>query len=357
MKIKNLKNILQHLHKIEPFQDLELSNVTEIHSRGLAHDHVKLGDTGWILRIPRGNQLGMTDEAYLKLQNTIFQRAAASKRTPDILGTIVPNDDLPHGALIVQYIKGRNIQSEQDLNAVAECLGQIHKLPVPVFTNPLEKSNSPLSGQLFLLDEVFKGAFDHDSLSHETKKLLKEEYQHLKTKLRQLNGQNLPFSLIGGDSHLGNYLIGENGKAYMVDLEFASYDLSLIDLADACLSITSELDPDIGVVPSPEKITAFYQTWKNTVGSEMANALKPAIKTTEQLVQLRTLAWLCYWQAEGQHKEKSKVSPGSFKNWNRMAKHYLDPKNLAPLLGAQQKRSTSLNNNNKKTSAKSAFKR
>ena len=332
-----MKNkLIKYLAEIDAFADLKENDLTEIDSRGLAHDHIKLGDTGWIVRIPRGNQLDMDDADYLNLQKGIYEAMSASGATPDILGVIQPNADLPHGALIVEYIEGRNIQSEADLEAVAECLGKIHKMPIPEKVEPLDKADHPLAGQEFLLTDVFADAFKSDALSSETRQLLQAERADLLQDIAELKqDKNIPLSLIGGDSHLGNYLIDKQGKAWLVDLEFAAYDLALIDLADASLSITSKLDPYIGVTPSDETVKKFYKTWKKTVGQDFTDKTEKLISLTERVVQLRTLAWLSYWVSEGRDKENNKVSQKSLENWDKMAAHYLEADNLRAVFNTQ----------------------
>ncbi len=322
-------SLLKSLSHMGAFSNLTEKDLSDIDSRGLAHDHVKLGKTGWIARIPRGNQLGMEPADYLNLQKDIYAAMGKSGVTPDILDAIAPNDDFPNGILIVEYIDGRDIQSEADLKAVAKCLGEIHKMPVPDQAGMIEKAAHPLAGQEFLLTEVFDTALASDKIAPETRDFLQAERKELFNQIETLKEQDdIPMSIIGGDSHLGNYLIDKKGKAWLVDLEFAAYDLGLVDLADASLAITSHLDPHIGVIPSEQTVDSFYETWKDTVGLKMAQKSEALIPLTERIVQLRTLAWLSHWVTEGRDQEKDKVSQKSLENWDKMAAHYLAPKNL-----------------------------
>lgn len=330
-------NITLSLQKFEAFSGLKPEDLSLMKGRGLAHDHINLGDTGWLLRVPRGNQLGMGDADYLALQENIYASMAASQSTPQVMGVIEPGENLPHGALIVERIVGRDIRYESDLSAVAECLARIHRMPVPQDTGLIEKASAPLGSQKFLLEVVFNESFKNAALPQDTRLMLQEERASVLDSIQRLDESgDTPLSLIGGDSHLGNYLIDERGKAWLVDLEFATYDLALIDCADAILPITSKLDPHIGVIPSQSTAKSFYQMWEKVLDENFAQRVKGLIPLTEQIVFLRTLAWLSYWRAEGKLKEDEKVSPTSRDNWDNMAAYYLDPKVLRRSLVTQQ---------------------
>ena len=98
------KALIKSLQEISDFAELKDCDLEDISSRGLVHDHIKLGNTGWVARIPRGNQLGLSSEDYLNLQKEIYSVMAQSGATPEIFGIIKPNSGLPHGALILSLI-------------------------------------------------------------------------------------------------------------------------------------------------------------------------------------------------------------------------------------------------------------
>lgn len=326
--------LLRQIIKITDFACMQLSDLHPIASRGLAHDHIRLGETPWIARIPRGNQLGMDADEYLDLQYSIYERMEPSGVTPKPKGLIRPSKDLPNGALIIEYINGRAVKDVNDLPAIAKSLAELHKMPIPGEVKPLSKAEHPLAGQTFLLHEVFNDAFNSNAVSEGVRALMKKERADIAKELETLMAQNdAPFSLVGGDSHLGNYLIDDIGKAWLVDLEFAAYDLALVDLADAFLNITSQLDPTIQIMLSDKDRGALYNVWAECVGSDFAKSVSDFMPLTERMVNLRTVAWLGYWVSEGREKEKNKVSSDTLENWDKMATHYLEYENLKRFLG------------------------
>ena len=328
-----MSDIAKHLNQFEMFNGIANNDLEPIDSRGLAHDHLKIGQSGWILRVPRGNQLDMNDKDYLELQKSIYSEMAASGAAPKIHAVINPNHDLPHGALIIEYIKGRPVQTQNNLQAIAKCLAKIHSLPVPQGTNLIQRASSPLQSQLFLINEFLSDVFNNAALSTQTAQLLDNERKEVISEIQALKPrEDLPYSIIGGDSHLGNYLIDKNGDAFLVDLEFASYDLALIDLADASLEITSRLDPNNDVRPDEHMKSEFYKTWSNALSAPLSDKLSNLIPLTERTVQLRTLAWLVYWVSEGRAKEINKTPKKSVRNWDELTSTYLNPVKLASML-------------------------
>ncbi len=323
--------MLNSLSKFKEFDHVRKSDLQPMNSRGLAHDHVRINGTEWLLRILRGNQLGADDQSYLPLQKNIYDEMSPSGVTPRALGIITANEEFPHGAVIVKYIEGRHINNAKDLKAVAKSLGQLHKMTSDKGTGNLDVSPSPLATQDFLLREVFKDSFNAAASGSKMQQLLCAERARILGAIDELKSADLPLSLIGGDSHLGNYLIDKNGKAWLVDIEFATYDLALIDLADASLPMNAGIDYSIGVTPSVHDRTVFYHGWASVVGKTISEALRPHRDLAEKTVQLRTLAWLVDWKERARFEDNGAMNDATRKNYDDMADYYLRPRQLNKL--------------------------
>ena len=113
------------------FRDLAPEDLRPLADTGLAHDHVRLGRTGWLARVPKQSQMRLNAADNLAYQAACFAAMAPSGHTPRIHGTLPPDPDLPMGALIVEAIDGRPPRLPDDLDAVMRALAAIHRLPVP----------------------------------------------------------------------------------------------------------------------------------------------------------------------------------------------------------------------------------
>lgn len=302
-------------------------------SLGLSHDHIRIGNSGWLLRIPRGNQLGMDAADYLQLQATCFDIAAQSGHAPSIKGIIQPNDALTHGALIVEEIKGRKAIYPKDAAAIAKAFAELHKIRPT--ESKLQTADKPFASQHFLLTQVFGNALNHAKISDTSRILLKNEHAEVTAKLDQLAINQYPLTLIGGDSHPANFIITSAQKAYLVDVEFATFDTPYIDLADASLAITQRLEPDT-VIWTDKARQDFFDTWQNHTDPDLVQGLQSGRHIAEQAVRLRTLLWLADWTTGTQANMENHVNFRTKENWDRMVSTYLEPEMLKRILKGDQ---------------------
>ena len=79
-------------------------DLSVLSTKGISHDHWRVGDTKLVLRIPRMNQWGLPPETALAYQAAAFERASACGRTPLCRGVLDPGPELPSGALLIHSI-------------------------------------------------------------------------------------------------------------------------------------------------------------------------------------------------------------------------------------------------------------
>ncbi len=326
------KYIIDQLKDDAEFKALKTDDLMLLQGGGLSHDHIFLGDTDWLLRVPRANQLGMSSEEYLLLQKECYERVSVSGHAPSIKQLIPPSGSLKNGALVIQKIEGHRPRLPEDWGAMAKALASIHKEALPAITDPLEKAAAPFGSQKFLIFDVFKSSLDKVSLHEDSMNLINEELQALAAFFNNVaKNTNIPLALIGGDSHPGNFMIDKHGKAWLLDIEFATYDTPLIDLADAALPITACLDPDITPCRDKKGRTAFYDAWSKAVGGNSKEMLSKYMPWAERIVQMRTLLWLVDWTVQGRIKNAALATDQAISNWDSMADHYLKPEVLKRL--------------------------
>jgi len=277
--------------------NLSFDSFKPISSSGLTHEHIVIDGSDYILRVPRKNQLNMEPLEYLKQQKFVYDIASTSGVTPTCKGIIEPSEDLPNGALIISRIDGRRITSSADLPAVAECLAKMSRVK-PIKSDLIVSAEKPFAtiddlNNFFL--NTYLDRIDADVAEHVSQLSDKIKFN---LDFVRASAKKLPIGMIGGDSHLGNYMIDKQGKAWFVDLEFTAFDVPTLDTADAILDITKQLVPensDIEVTNSDRD--NFYRVYFDNV--ENADELKPLVRLSEDLVTLRTISWACYWRAEG----------------------------------------------------------
>ena len=269
-------------------------------TKGISHDHWRIGDSGLVLRIPRMSQWGMAPDQQLIYEATAFQRAAASGHCPTLKEIVPVGEALARGGLIVDLIDGRPPHLPDDLDAIADALVAIHQLPVPHPDNqpPLQSHNEPVAATLRVIEE--QAAYLPDAiLSADARAMIDDELAWARDIAAQ-GEPNIVLCLVGTDTHPGNFLIDRDGKAWFVDLEKALYGVAPIDLAHATLAVATGWDPDCAARLTTQQTGAFYRHYLGGIGPARADQLKPWLLPLRRLTWLRTMTWFARWQAAWQ---------------------------------------------------------
>jgi aminoglycoside phosphotransferase (APT) family kinase protein len=265
--------------------------------KGIAHDHLRLLGTGLLVRVPRQSQFALSAEDNLCYQAACFERASPSGHTPRLDCVIPPRPGLPMGALVVEEILGRPMRLPEDLPRSAQALAAIHSLPVPPTPQrpPLADHSDAVAGTLGFIERqwAFRDALP---LPPDTRRPLQEEVAWARAfaaapKLPQ------PVTLVATDSHPGNFLIDQAGRAVFIDLEKMLYGAPAIDLAHHTLYTSTTWDVDSAGVLSADDILRFHQCYLGALPPGLAEAVPPWIAPMRRLTWLRTVTWALKWRA------------------------------------------------------------
>ena len=269
-------------------------------TKGISHDHWRIGDSGLVLRVPQMSQWGLAPAPQLAYEAAAFERASASGHCPRLHDTVPVCETLPRGALIVDQIDGRPPRLPDDMAAIADAFVAIHQLPVPppAALAPLQTHSEPIAATLRVIEG--QAAYLPDArLSDDARAAIAEELAWS----RDLAAQGEPdfaLCLVGTDTHPGNFLIDQDGKAWFVDLEKALYGVPAIDLAHATLAVATGWDPDSAADLTTGEVGAFYRRYLDHVGPSRAAELSPWLLPLRRLTWLRTMTWFARWQAAWQ---------------------------------------------------------
>lgn len=266
---------------------------------GLAHDHVRLGGTGWIARLPKQSQMQLGAAQNLAYQAACFERASASGHAPRLKAVLPPCDALPRGGLVVEDIVGRVARLPDDLPAIMAALAAIHALPVPDARAPLLDPADPLAG---LLDEIEAQATYLHAAAPETRTIIA---RHLSA-LRDLAAASPrpPKRLISFDAHPGNFIVTPEGRAVLVDLEKARYSAPPLDLAHATLYTSTTWDIASHAVLSPNAVADACRHWLDCLPVPERAALAPWILPMRRAMWLWSMTWCAKWRVLSQSGAK-----------------------------------------------------
>jgi len=289
---------------------VDAASLTPLTDTGLAHDHIVIGETGTLARIPKQSQLDLGADENLAYQAACFARAGASGHVPRLHDVMEPDEALPMGALIVDRIEGRPLRLPDDLTAMAACLAAIHALPLEEDRAPLKNPPDALADTFteILLQSAF---IARAGLHPESEAQIRAELQAAGRTLAQ-SGRPMT-TLIAFDAHPGNYLMDENGRAILVDLEKARYGAPGFDLAHASLYTSTTWDVESRAVLSHGQVRDFHEAWLAAVLAELAEATAPWLMPLRQMMWLWSVTWCAKWKV--QSLEDAGAS-SSTENWS-----------------------------------------
>lgn len=282
---------------------------------GLAHDHVRIADTGTLARVPKQSQLGLAAAENLDYQAGCFARTAESGHTPRLHEKLTPDMGLPMGALIVDLIDGRPLSLPGDLMAMAACLAAIHALPLPASDQraPLKDPVDPMADTFMeiMTQAAYIAAADlHPDAELQIREELRAAGGTLARKARP------PRTLIAFDAHPGNYLMTAKGDAILVDLEKARYGAAGFDLAHATLYTSTTWDVDSHAVLDRDQVDAFHQTWLEAAPGDLAAATEPWLLPLRRMMWLWSVTWCAKWRVESRQAAARAANKTSTENWS-----------------------------------------
>lgn len=253
--------------------------LTPMADTGLAHDHVWIHRDGddWVARLPKQSQMNLPPEENLAYQSACYQRSSPGGHTPRLYEALPPSDQLPRGGLLVEAIRGRLAQLPEDLPAIAEALASLHRQPLPSETAPLLSPADPWQAMVSEVHQQAQWLADAQ-LSSKVTQRIKQELDLLPPRLSDVTP-----TLISFDTHPGNFLIRDDGRAVLVDLEKCRYGLPGIDLAHTSLYTSTTWDISSQAVLKLEDVIAFYRHWR---------AAMSETPDTDTLVACRRATWL-----------------------------------------------------------------
>jgi len=290
------------LVQLPGFADIGPEDLEPMIVGGIAHDHFRIIGRGAVLRVPRLSQFGLAPADNLAYQAAGFERAQPSGRTPRLIAVVPAAPDLPYGALVVEEIAGRPVRLPDDLGPIAEALARIHELPLPPpdARPPLRDHHDPVAATLVTI--LAQAEHLHDARLHpDALNAIAEELGWA----RQFAGEIAagivkaaqPVALVATDTHPGNFLIEERGRAMLVDLEKMLYGAPAIDLAHATLYTSTTWEREVAAALSVEQIARFYRAYLDERPADVAAALKPWLLPMRRITWLRTITWMIRWRA------------------------------------------------------------
>lgn len=279
------------------FGDVAPADLVPLETAGLNHAHVDIRGSGKLLRVPRLSAYGFSPEDNLRYQAACFVRSAPSAAVPALHGTVPPQTGVPWGALVVEKVAGRPPRMPDDLHAVARSLAAIHRLPVPAKgqRRPIPFHDDPVGATLEVIAaaSAFLGEAGIDPAS---RRQIEDEIRRANARASAPADAPHPVTLVGTDTHPGNFLVDRGGAAVFVDLEKTVYGSPAIDLAHATVYTSTMWDADVSAALTADETARFHEIYLAALPDGLGDRVRPWIGPMRRLTWLRTMTWFARWK-------------------------------------------------------------
>jgi aminoglycoside phosphotransferase (APT) family kinase protein len=289
--------LLAALRERPLFSSLTVADLKPLPATGTAHGHVGLPD-GLLARVAYAHEGDLTSATRLATQAEAFRHLAPAGRTPRLHDLIDPRPGLPGGALIIDRIDGRTPHLPDDLGAMADTLARIHALPLPAADSLIPRQKNPFLETLVAIEQNALRFLDKAVPDAGARAEIAEELRLLRGMAPAIVQRGQPLTVALADTHPGNFIVGQGGIAWFVDLEKVHVGSPAIDLAHATLATSTLWHPDVGKVLSRDEIQRFYTLYLEKVGGRQAASLKPWLLPMRRLTWLRTTLFMARWRVQ-----------------------------------------------------------
>ena len=236
-----------------------------------------------VLRVNTGSQMHLENQ--IEYEYHALELLADSGRTPVPVFVDGSKKELPYGVMVMEFLEGSALDYRKNLMEAAECLADIHSVPVKE-TDGLISPSNPLQAILDECNQMVQTYYESD-LGEEKKKVqirrLLELGQEKINEIRDYSGYRC---CINTELNSGNFLMNGAGKDnYLVDWEKPLYGDPVQDLGHFLaptttfwktdVILTEEEMASLGFVKTDvlvdfevgDMITVISGAWKDTVGA------------------------------------------------------------------------------------------
>lgn len=274
-----------------------------------------------VLRVNFGSQMHL--EHQIEYEYHGLELLKDSGRTPRPLYVDGTKEHIPYGVMVMEYLPGHSLDYERELFYAADCLADIHSVPIGREHSLIVPEN-PLKAILEECEEMFR-RYEKSSLGDREKKL----------KIRRMlergwrKADSLPEPVyrccINTELNSTNFLINGEGKEnYLIDWEKPVYGDPAQDLGHFLAPTTTFWKTD--VILEREQTERFIEAYiRKADGRFDTRGLKERTGVYIPITCLRGITWCAMAWVEYQKPDKAIFNESTFHKLQAYLSHeFLD---------------------------------
>ena len=271
-----------------------------------------------VLRINTGSQMHLDDQ--IGYEFSALKTLESSGRTPKAFFC-----NPARNCLVMEYLPGRPLRYETDLNIAAEIFADIHALPIPADCHLLEPEN-PLKAIIDECRQMAAHYYDWEQADPTVIRLLETLEKEISSK--DLSApQGIRKCMVNTEVNSGNFLINPQDRSYLIDWEKPLISEPAQDLGHFLVPTTTFWKTD--VILTPEEIRQFVSHYEKAVAGRFETAsLQERLPLYFTVTCLRGVTWCAMACREYSQPGRALSNEDTFKK----IKSYLQPDFLENLL-------------------------
>ena len=234
-----------------------------------------------VLRINTGSQMHLNNQ--IGYEFSALKNLEPSGRTPKALFC-----EPDRNCLVTEWLPGRPLQYETDMNIAAEIFADIHARPTPENCGLLEPEN-PLEAILEECRQMVAHYHSWDKADPLVRSLLKTLENEISA--RDLSAPvGIRKCMVNTEVNSGNFLINPQGKSYLIDWEKPLISEPAQDLGHFLVPTTTFWKTD--VILTPEDVRHFVAHYRQAVNSRFeTESLRERLPLYFTITCLRGVTW------------------------------------------------------------------
>ncbi|MGM0369568.1 MAG: aminoglycoside phosphotransferase family protein [Bacillota bacterium] len=265
-----------------------------------------------VLRLNTGSQMNLDNQ--IKYEYNALEYLEESGVTPQPLFLDDSQSELPLGMLVMNYLPGRSMSYQQDLNDAARVLAKVHNVKVPE-NHQLITEEQPLSGIWKECSELVPTYLNSSLGDYKVKKIIDKMVTELDD-LRNCEGDIvnlLPLSIVNTEVNSGNFIINQSDdKAYLVDWEKPLVTSPLQDLSHFMVPTTTLWKTDYQLDQTDRhNFLAAYCAERNFSDAKLAE-IKEAVEIFDKFSAMRGISWSAMAWVEYQQPDRMLKNQDTF---------------------------------------------
>lgn len=259
-----------------------------------------------VLRVNTGSQMHL--ERQIDYEYGALKLLEGSGRTPAPFYVDGSRERLDYGVMVMEFLEGISLDYGKDLEQAAECLADIHSVPVSR-QNGLICPENPLQAIVDECGEMAEVYFHSELGTPGNKKEIEKMLLLGRKKAEDAKGYQGYRCCINTELNSGNFLMNGAGRpGYLVDWEKPLYGDPAQDLGHFLAPTTTFWKTD--VILGQDQMEGFVKTYRKAVRERFdTKGLEERLRLFVSVTCLRGITW-CAMAWVGYQKEERLIRNG-----------------------------------------------